>query len=133
MTPSLESLTTAALSLALEAATRRQQAFTANIAHANVDGYTPVRVAFEEHLAQARAALREGVPLHASALADARIVLEPSLPSLPAQPGPGGAAPVRLDEEVAGMAANAVHYQALVQGLSRHLSLLAAAAASGRK
>ena len=39
----------------------------------------------------------------------------------------------RLDAEAADMARNAVHYQALVKGLSRHFAILSMAAGDGRK
>jgi flagellar basal-body rod protein FlgB len=40
---------------------------------------------------------------------------------------------VQLDAEMSELARNAVEYQALVQGLSRHLGLMALAAADGRR
>ena len=45
----------------------------------------------------------------------------------------GVATRVQLDAEMAELASNSVHFQALLQGLSRHLSILALAAADGRK
>lgn len=127
MTQQLEAITTATLSLALEAASRRQQAFAANIANAATEGYTPVRVAFESQLAEARQALRDKGTVDAFALAGVRLEPEAVLDA------EGQPAKVQLDVEVAEMARNAVQYQALTQGLSRHLSILAAAAADGKK
>jgi flagellar basal-body rod protein FlgB len=122
-----EAVTTAALSLALEAATRRHQAIAANIANANTEGYAAVKLSFEKHLAEARNTLRDRGGIDPAALAGVRMELEPVLDAQ------GDPAPVRLDTEMADMAANAVHYQALVQGLSRHMSILAIAAGDGRK
>jgi flagellar basal-body rod protein FlgB len=127
VTQQLEAITTATLSLAMEAASRRQQAIAANIANASTEGYTPVRLAFESQLAEARQALREKGSVDAFALAGVRMDLEPVLDAS------GQPAKVQLDVEVAEMARNAVQYQALAQGLSRHLSILAAAAADGKK
>ncbi len=127
MTHPLGSITIATVSLALEAAARRQETFAANLANANVDGYVPQRVAFEAQLAQARASLQEQGRVHPRDLERVTIELEPVLDAA------GAPARVQLDVEVAEMARNAVQYQALSQGLSRHLSLLAAAAGDGRR
>lgn len=127
MNQQLEAITTAALSLGLEAASRRHQAIAANIANAGTEGYTPVRLAFESHLAEARQALRDKGSIDPFALAGVRMELEPVLDA------EGQPAKVQVDMEMAEMARNAIQYQALTQGLSRHLSILAAAAADGKK
>ncbi|HSW16104.1 MAG TPA: flagellar basal body protein [Ramlibacter sp.] len=127
MTLPIESLTTAALSLALDAASQRHQLIAANIANANAQGYTPLRLAFEEHLAEAQGALREQGSVDAFALSSVRMTVEPAIGA------DGQPAAVQLDVEVAEMARNAVHYQALTQGLSRHLSIMAMAAGDGKK
>lgn len=127
MTQQLEAVTTATLSLALEAASRRHQAIAANIANAGTEGYTPVRLAFESHLAEARQVLRDKGSVDPFALAGVRIELQPVLDA------DGRPAKVQVDAEIAEMARNAVQYQALAQGLSRHLSILAAAAADGKR
>lgn len=127
MTPQLEALTTATLSLALDAAARRHQAIAANIANAQVDGYAPVKLSFESQLEEARQALRERGSVDAQSLAGVRMELQPWLDAH------GQPAVVQLDAAMAEMARNAVHYQALAQGLSRHLGVLALAAADGRR
>lgn len=127
MVHSLESLTTATVSLALDAAARRQQAIAANVAHANTEGYAAVRVSFESQLAEARQSLRDRGSVQPADLAGVRAELHST-----ADAG-GGPVRVQLDLEMAEMARNAVHYQALAQGLSRHLAMLAAAAGDGRK
>lgn len=127
MTHPLGSITIATVSLALEAAARRQETIAANVANANVEGYVPQRVAFETQLAQARASLQERGAVQPRDLERVTIEVEPVFDA-------GGVpARVQLDVEVAEMARNAVQYQALTQGLSRHLSLLAAAAGDGRR
>ena len=40
---------------------------------------------------------------------------------------------IQLDHEVAQMAQNAVQYQALIKGISRHMGLLMSAASEGKK
>lgn len=127
MPPSLESVTTAALSAALETASRRQGAVAANIANASTVGYVPLRLSFDAHLAQARTALQEKGVLDLAAAESLRAGPEPVLDAT------GHPAAVQLDAEMTELARNAVEYQALVQGLSRHLALLALAASDGRR
>ncbi|GAB3658479.1 flagellar basal body rod protein FlgB [Ramlibacter alkalitolerans] len=123
----IETITTAALSAALETASRRQAAVAANIANASTPGYVPQRVSFDAHLAQARSALAERGALDAAAVDSLRAEAEPAFDAS------GQAAVVQLDAEMSELARNGVEYQALVQGLSRHLGLLALAAGDGRK
>jgi len=128
MTEGIEGVTRAALLLALDAASLRQQAHAANIANAGADGHAPLRVDFESQLADARREMADSGRLDARSIAKVR----PQL--LPADADEGRArGPVRLDLEAADMARNALHYQALVKGLSRHLSILSMAAGDGRK
>ena len=124
---SLEAMTTATLSKALEAASLRQQAIAANVANVNTEGYGPLKLSFEAQLEEASASLRERGSVAPDDLRALHLALEPDL-------APDGAPrAIELDAEVAAMARNAVQYQALAQGLSRHFALLAAAAADGRK
>ena len=123
----LEAVTTAALSAALDVASRRHAVAAANIANANTDGYLPLRLSFETQLAEARAILRERGVLDAAALDHLR-----SPPSLAIEGGDASGT-VRLDAEMAEIARNAVHFQALAQGLARHFSIAALAVADGRK
>jgi flagellar basal-body rod protein FlgB len=123
----IEAVTVAALSAALATASQRQAALAANIANAASEGYVPLRLPFEAHLAEARATLREAGRLDLASAASLRAEAEPELDAA------GQPAPVQLDVEVADLARNAVQFQALAQGLSRHLGLLALAAADGRR
>jgi flagellar basal-body rod protein FlgB len=127
MSNSIESITTAALSLALDAASARQQVIANNIANANTEGFVPHALDFEGQLEQARRALRERGRLDEAALRDMKFRQQPVL-RIDGQP-----ARVELDVEVGNMARNAVQYQALVKGLSRHLSMLSSAATEGKK
>lgn len=122
MTNPVESITTTALGLALDAAQLRQQAITANIANHATEGYAPLGVDFESQMAQARRTLETDGRLDAASLAGVQPKLVPLAPQ-----------PVRLDEQVAEMAANSVTYQALARGLSRHLSILSAAVSDGKR
>ena len=123
----IESVTTAALAAALATASRRQAAVAANIANASTPGYVPLRLSFDAHLAEARATLHEKGLLDLAAAESLRAEPEPVFE---AGGGPGA---VQLDAEMAELARNAVDYQALLQGVSRHLALLALAAADGRR
>lgn len=129
MTYPIEAVTATALGLALDAATMRQQATAANIANANAAGYVPVSVDFEAQLEDARRALASGSRMDMSSLSDVAPRLESAL-----QSDPLGLSPrVLLDVEVGRMAQNAVHYQALVKGLSRHYAILSTAVSDGKK
>ena len=114
--------TTALVRLALDAASLRQTVHASNIASAGTDGYQPVRVQFEEHLGAVRDAVGAN-RLDASALATAQ----------PAAIVQEGAAGVKLDQEVAAMSQNALHYQALVRLLDKHYSLVSTAIDGGKR
>lgn len=123
----IESLTTAAISAALDAGARRQAAIAANIANASTPGYVPVRLAFDEYLAEAQQAWSRGGTIDASHVDALRGTVW-------AADGEAGApAGVQVDVEMAELARNAAQFQALTQALSRHLAMLALAAADGRR
>lgn len=123
----IESVTTAALSAALDAAVRQHAVIASNIANAGSIGYVPLRLAFDEHLAAARGSLRERGRLDDAAVESLRALQEAA-----PEPAPAGQQ-VQLDAEMSELARNAVHFQALTQGVARHLSMLSMAAADGRK
>lgn len=122
--PAIEAVTTAALSAALEASVRRHTAVAANIANANTERYVPLQVNFDARLEEARAALREGAWLEAGSVNALKGELEA---------GPDITQRVQVDMQMTEMARNTVHFQALTQAVSRHLAMLAMAAADGRK
>lgn len=128
MTEGVDAITTAALALALDAASLRQQAHASNIANANTEGYGPLRVSFEAELEEARGVLRDRGFLDAASLADVEPTLERA-----ASGTLGAPSAVMLDVEVSAMAQNAAHYQALLKALSKHYGVLAAAVSGGRK
>lgn len=120
MTQSIEALTTASLSLALDAATVRQQVIAANIANANVQGYTAKTVTFDAVMAGAFA---DTSGFDAATL-DARIS-----PRLDADGRPHA---VQIDSEMTELSLNQLRYQTLVSGLNKHLSVLSVAIADGK-
>jgi len=122
----IESLTTAAVSTALDAASLRQQVLAANIANAGRSDYAAQRVSFEATLAAA-AQGRTGAGAGPSAPFDLRMRVEPDLLA------DGTPRPIRLDEEVGSLAQNSMHYQALVKGLTKYLSLMATAVSEGKR
>lgn len=122
MSEPVEATTTRLLGLALQAASLRQQAAAANVVQGGAPGWRPLQVQFESRLEHARQ------DHAASGLVQARS-LEDAVPRLEA----GEPAGVALDTELARMASHLVHAQALLQGLGRHLGLLALAAADGRR
>lgn len=127
MATPIEAVTTAALSAALETAARRQAALAANIANASTPGYIPLQLSFDAHLDEARSILRDRGALDLAAVETLRAEPQPVLDAA------GQPAAVQLDAQMSELARNAVEYQALLQGLSRHLGVLALAAADGRR
>ena len=127
MPVTIEAVTTSAISAALDAATRRQAAVATNIANANTVGFTPLKVSFGEELAEARAAFQERGRLDPGHVQALRGTVDEAVDAF------GVPEPVHLDAEMTELARNAVQFQALTQAVSRHLGLLALAAADGRK
>ena len=127
MTQGLEAITTATLALALDAASMRQQAIASNIANAGTEGYVPLRLNFEAQLDEVRRTVRERGSADPFALAAVRLQLEPVLDAN------GAPAKVQLDAEMASLSENAVRYQSLAKGLSRHFAILSSAVGDGRK
>ncbi len=125
-----EAVTRASLSLALDAATLRHQVIANNIANANTQDFIPQRVNFEAHVRDARRQLDERGYIDAQT---ASAMTASPLPVEPMLAGNGQAARVQLDVEVAEMARNAVHYQALVKALSREMSVLSIAVNDGKR
>jgi flagellar basal-body rod protein FlgB len=123
----LEPLTLGSMATAMTAAARRHEAIAANIANAQTVDYVPVDAGFAAQLAEALDGLRDSLGGSTRTTTPASFEAEPLLGA------DGQPAAVHLDEQVAAMARNSVHYQALAQGVSRQLAILAAAAADGRK
>ncbi len=126
----IEGTTAVAVGRALDAASLRQEAIAANIANANTPGYRPVRVRFEESLAALRSRLETTGSVEAADLERMHATVEPD-PTAAA--GANGGSMVALDQEVANLAANSLHYQVLLRGLNRQLSIIGAAINDGKR
>ncbi len=125
-----EAITLSSLSLALDAAMQRQQLIASNIANANTEGYVARRVDFDAYLKDARSQLMDYGRIDAAMVANLAATPLPVRSVLSAD---GTPAAVQLDAEVAEMAQNAVQYQALLKGLSRHLGIIATAVSDGKR
>ena len=123
----IEAVTTTALSAALDAASRRQALVAANVANAGSEGFMPLRLSFDAQVEEARTVLRDRGFLDGAGLDALRSLAQVAPESSTTETG------VQLDAEMAELARNAVQFQALLQGVTRHLSMLALAAADGRK
>lgn len=122
-------ITNRLVGMALDASLLRQQAIATNIANANSQGYIPVRVSFEDQLASASNALLDRSHDVAS-MAELKDI-EPRLET--AVSNEAGVGPkVQLDQEVARLMQNVIHYEALLAGLSKRTSILQMAINEGR-
>lgn len=117
MNMEIQSQTLQTLSSALDIAQLRHQVIANNIANANTPGYGTKTVSFSATIE----ALKEGGT--GAGEAGVERVVDAN----------GQAVPVQLDREMAKMAQNAVHFQALVKGVSRELSILASAVSEGKR
>lgn len=124
----IDPVTLSALSAAMDAASLRQQVGATNIANVHTAGYKPMRVEFEALMPASATALERGGRLNPRSLAAPRLMEAPTGTSVPY-----GANAVSIDQEVAGLARNALHYQALVKSLSGQIALVNAALTDGRR
>jgi len=109
------------LSLALDAATMRQQAIAHNIANAAMPGFQRIGVSFEERFA----ALGGAAPQMSS------VEAQRFQPSFALQGLPGDT--VALDQEMAAMSENTLHHQALLKVLSKQMNLMSIAINEGKR
>src|SRR5688572_30520749 len=100
----------ALLSRALDAAALRQAVHTANIANAEVDGFRRLDVSFDAELERLSTD-----PTYAAASAPSDLTTPQVISTTDA---------VRLDQEMALMAKDAVQYQALINAFQRSMGLL---------
>ena len=126
MVSMIDDSTVGMLSLALDAATMRQQAIAQNIANANTPGYQRLAVSFEARLAEARQSAGDGRAPSLGELAHYR-------PQFITAPGSAAGDPVQLDIEVAGLSENTLQHQALLKALNRHMDLLSVAINEGKR
>lgn len=126
MVPGIEGVTTAALSLALDAASLQHRVLAANVANVNTPGYVPMRLRFA-------ARIEDGAARRATAATDPASMFAVRMSLQPALDASGAAATVQPDQEVAAMSENALHYQALAAALDKHLSILSSAVSDGKR
>lgn len=112
------------MSLALDAATMRQQAIARNIANANTPGYARAGVSFEQRLDALRGTIGTGQAPSLSALTSARPRFETV--------GNSGDA-VALDMEMAALSENTLHHQTLLKLLNKHFALIGSAINEGKR
>jgi flagellar basal-body rod protein FlgB len=124
----VESLTTSILSAALDAASLRQQVIAANIANANRSDYVAQRASFEATVNSLSSQASSSADREGRAdFVDLRMHVGPDLAA------DGTRRPVQLDVEVGALAQNTVHYEALIKGLSKYMSVMASAASDGKR
>lgn len=128
MTEGIEAVTTTMMGLALDAASLRQQAIAANIANSETAGYVPMGVSFDAQMAEVQRVFDGGRGQLDNGTLEA---MQPRLQ--PVTDMAGVPTKVMLDVEVANLAQNAVQYQALVKGLSKHYAILSSAVSDGKK
>lgn len=126
-TQNLESITTRALSIALDAAVLRHQAIASNIANANTVGYIPSDIDFSSFVENAQTELNVSGRISELSLQNAhpRAFLLTDQAGQPAK--------VQLDQEMAKISENTMNYQALIKALNKHMSILAMASSEGKK
>jgi len=113
MVTGLDSITTQLTTAALDALLLRHRVIASNIANQGVEGYQPLRVDFEKHLEPVRQALAAGRTDE-----QLRGLLQEAKAATEITPAPGDGI-VRLDEEMAELARNTLHYQALLTALGK--------------
>ena len=123
---SLEPLTTAVLSTALDAASLRQQVISANIANAGRSDYAAQRATFEATIGGLLQADASRGSSRTSPV-ELRMNVEPDIDA------DGNTHAVQLDAEMGALAQNSVHYQALVRGLNKYMSVMASAVTEGKR
>ena len=103
---------------AIESSALRQAVYSANVANASVEGYQRLEVAFDAQLAAVERELASGAEPRMTTRALQVVSTQQS---------------VKLDEEMARMAQNALQYQTLVSMFEKEVSLLRLAIKEGRE
>lgn len=104
---------------AIDRSALRQAVYSANIANANVEGYRRLEVAFDAQVAAAERAFAASATSASFQPQSTQVVSTETA--------------VKLDEEVAAMAKNALQYQTLLGAYEKQLSLLRLAVKEGRE
>lgn len=115
--------TTEILARAIDVCAMRQAVYSANIANANVEGYRRLEVLFDQQ------ALRSEIAMGGSAFGSAYLK-EAATQQLVVV---SADSVVKLDEEMAHMARNALRYQTLLAAYERSMGLVKMAVREGRE
>ena len=127
MSSPLLGITTDLVTLALDAASARQQVIAHNIANANTPGYVSYEISFESQLDQLRAKLRAGEKTSLSDLQS----FKPRI--VPVSQEAGLSPKVALDLEAAKLAESVLQYQAVTRAYNQMSSLLSIAINEGKR
>lgn len=113
--------TSSLVKLALDGTVLRHQVIANNISNANADGFQAQRLSFEQHLAklsaetpspEGDAALRREIDRLRTGLENGAYIEKTKDQS------------VELDQSMAELSANVLHYQALLEGISKRSSVI---------
>ncbi len=125
-----EKVTMDLVQLALNVSSLKQQVISNNIANSNTVGYKPLKVDFQKQLQSLSVALSNRSDSNSveNMIGTLRpeVVVDKELEQL-------GDKSVRLDQEMANMTENNVHYQALIESLTKKMSLLRLAINGGQR
>lgn len=117
-------ITSSVIGMALDGLSMRHDAIASNIANINTAGYRPVKVSFEDQLANLAEAGRHALPQQ---LAEVKPQVSFSSPANAAS------SEMRLDMNTVMLNQNTLQYQALISGLDKYMSSIALATNDGRR
>ena len=123
----LNPVTNAIVRMALDASVVRHSAISTNIANANTQGFTPLRVSFEDQLSTEKTALlerREGAT-ELARLNSMQPRVELGDTSISGK--------VLIDREMVELSKNTLHYQALIKAMGKNTAILNMAINDGRQ
>jgi len=117
-------LTSTVIGLALDGLGQRHDAIASNIANLNTVGYRPVKVSFEEELANFVSGEKGASSQYPS-------TMTPQISY--SAPVYQGSSAMRLDMNTVLLNQNTLQYQALISGLEKYMSNIALATNDGRR
>ena len=116
----ISDLTSDVVKLALNTAIQRHKVIANNVANANTPGFIPNYVSFEEQFSEA---FKASEKLRVDSVLESDFKkIKPEI--LSQDESDTTQVKVRVDEEMVNMTKNALHYQALLEGLSKKGSLV---------
>ena len=117
---------------ALDAATQKHQIIASNIANARTEGYVSLRATLVPTFAAAFESAG-GNGMAAASSSNALSALAVRLDVQPDVDAQGQARPVQIDEQMAALSENTLHYSVLAKATARHMSVLNMAVSDGKK